>query len=178
MTPSLREHSAAREIPEPLSEDREESTLEGDTECESDSEASGGRNREAMSAQDLEGESQAQPQLGSRPTGPARSEPEAKAITASKRCLGGAGSNKENVAPLSPQSIPTGVADNVSGNKHSKDTHAAVGDSFACRFEPDTSGLYILLYWQAKDKRLEFLLWPPIWRSEDDVAKVAPDQLK
>lgn len=50
-------------------------------------------------------------------------------ILMSTGCLGGAGSNKENVAPLSPQSIPTGVADNVSGNKHSKDTHAAVGDS-------------------------------------------------
>ncbi|KAK2805515.1 hypothetical protein FQN50_006139 [Emmonsiellopsis sp. PD_5] len=31
---------------------------------------------------------------------------------------------------------------------------------------------------EAKDNRLDFLLWAPSWRSENEVAKVAPGQLK
>ncbi|EDN05490.1 predicted protein [Histoplasma mississippiense (nom. inval.)] len=61
---------------EPLSEDREASHLGGDTERECDSETDDGRNSEATSIQDLEGESQTQPQSGSRPAEPTQPEPE------------------------------------------------------------------------------------------------------
>ncbi|OJD22867.1 hypothetical protein ACJ73_05779 [Blastomyces percursus] len=66
-----------------LSEDREASHLGGDAKGECDSETGDGRNSEAMSIRDLEGESQTQPQSGPRPTGPPQPvpEPEPKAVT-------------------------------------------------------------------------------------------------
>ncbi|OJD24512.1 hypothetical protein ACJ73_04133 [Blastomyces percursus] len=56
---------------QPLSEDQEASLLGGDTEHESDS-----KTTKATSAWDLERGSQAQPQLGPHPTGPAQTEAE------------------------------------------------------------------------------------------------------
>ncbi|OJD21712.1 hypothetical protein ACJ73_06945 [Blastomyces percursus] len=209
MTPSLREHAAAHEIPgrildnellqfpaltriessncgttsvpvrkpaaprsvdsEPVSSPENPIDLEGstdqeydtqplseyrDTERDSDSETVDGRNNKARSIQDLEGQSQAQPQFGSLPTGPARAVTEA--INASERCLGSTGSDKENAEPSSPRTIPTELTANVS----------------------NTSSPHILLHREAGDGCLEFLLRAPVWWSEDAVAKGAPDQLK
>ncbi|OJD28541.1 hypothetical protein ACJ73_00068 [Blastomyces percursus] len=158
-----------------LSEDQEASLLGGDTEHESDSETVDGRNTKATSAWDLERGSQAQPQLGPHPIGPAQ--PEAEVVDATERSLASAGSDKKSVRTLSPRTTPTELTDNISGDRSLKDTHATDGDSFARRFEPDTSGRHILLHRAAADGRLEFLLWSPIWFSEDAVAKIAPDQL-
>ncbi|ODH50717.1 hypothetical protein GX48_03225 [Paracoccidioides brasiliensis] len=180
---------------EPLSEDRETSPLGGDTERECDSETSDGRNSEATSIRDLEGESQMQPQPGSCPTAPAQPvpepepepkavnasepaqpEPEPRAVTVSERGLDCAGSDKENVEPSRPRrSISAALPDNISEDGPSKETHATVGDSFTHRLEPDTSSPHILLHREAREGHLEFLLWAPIWRSEDDIAKVHPD---
>ncbi|OJD11789.1 hypothetical protein ACJ73_09468 [Blastomyces percursus] len=163
---------------EPLSEDRETSHLGGDTECECDSETGDGRNSEAMSIQDLEGELQTQPQSGSRPAEPTQPEPEPEpeAANASERCVG---SGKENVEPSPPWSISGALPDNISEDGPSKETHARVGDSFAHHLEPDTSSpLHILLHRETREGHLEFLLWAPVWRSEDDIAKVHLDQLK
>ncbi|OJD28486.1 hypothetical protein ACJ73_00117 [Blastomyces percursus] len=170
---------------------REASPLGGDTERDSDSETVDGRNSKATSAWNLEKESQAQPQLGhSQQDPPGQRQRRSMQANVSfpntvgcrghtltnTGCLSSAGSDKENVEPSSPQAIPTELADNVSGDGPSKDAHATVSDSFAPRLEPD--GPHILLHREAGDGRLEFLVWAPIWRSEGDVANVAPDQLK
>ncbi|EEH34444.2 hypothetical protein PAAG_05492 [Paracoccidioides lutzii Pb01] len=146
----------------------------------------------------VKGESQMQPQPGSCPTAPAQPvpepepepkavnasepaqpEPEPKAVTASERGLDCAGSDKENVEPSRPRrSISAALPDNISEDGPSKETHATVGDSFTHHLEPDTSSPHILLHREAREGHLEFLLWAPIWRSEDDIAKVHPDQLK
>ncbi|QSS61772.1 hypothetical protein I7I51_03949 [Histoplasma capsulatum] len=90
-----------------------------------------------------------------------------------------AGSGKENVEPSSSRSISGALPDNISEDGPSKETHARVGDSFAHHLEPDTSGpRNILLHREAREGHLEFLLWAPIWQSEDDIAKVHSDQLK
>ncbi|EGE79567.1 hypothetical protein RJZ56_003331 [Blastomyces dermatitidis] len=88
------------------------------------------------------------------------------------------GSGKENVEPSPPRSISGALPNNISEDGPSKETHARVGDSFAPHLEPDTSGPHILLHREAMEGHLEFLLWAPIWQSEDDIAKVHPDQLK
>ncbi|EDN07056.1 predicted protein [Histoplasma mississippiense (nom. inval.)] len=163
-----------------LIEDRESSPLGGDAERECDSETGDGRSREATSIRDLEGEPQTQPQSGSRPTGSPQPvpEPEPKAVIACERGLGCVGSGKENVEPLPPRSISGALPNNISEDGPSKETHARVGDSFAPHLEPDTSGPHILLHREAREGHLEFLLWAPIWQSEDEIAKVHPDQLK
>ncbi|OJD11740.1 hypothetical protein ACJ73_09482, partial [Blastomyces percursus] len=61
--------------------------------------------------------------------------------------------------------------------KPNKNTHATDGDSFVRCFDPGTSSPHILLHRAAARRCLEFLLWSPIWFSEDAVANIAPDQL-
>ncbi|PGH31500.1 hypothetical protein GX50_05742 [[Emmonsia] crescens] len=187
MTPSLQEHSEERKSPESLTtilyhpfhlvdcdpgssldnpidlEDRmdEEHDEEHDTESLSgDQEAlplGGDTKCESDSEIGDEGNSEAtsirdlKGESGLRPTGPAQPQRQSKQV---------------NTTPTEL------AADNVSRDEPSKDTHATVSDS-------DTSGpISILLHREAKDKCLKFLLWAPSWRSENEVAKVAPDQLK
>ncbi|OJD24342.1 hypothetical protein ACJ73_04299 [Blastomyces percursus] len=137
---------------EPLSDDQEASPLGGDTECECDIETDDGRNSEATSIQDLEGESQTQPQSGSRPTGPDRPEPEPepKVVNASKPTRRMSDCHRGLSAPHYRNGL-------------SKDTHATVGHCFAHHLEADTNGPHILLHLEAGYGRLEFLLWAPIW---------------
>ncbi|EDN09838.1 predicted protein [Histoplasma mississippiense (nom. inval.)] len=162
-----------------LSEDRESSPLGGDAERECDSETGDGRSREATSIRDLEGEPQTQPQSGSQSTESPQpvSEPEPKAVIACE-CLSCVDSDKENVEPLPPQFISGALPNNISEDGPSKETHVRVGDSFTPHLEPDTSSPHILLHCEAREEHLEFLLWAPIWQSEDEIAKVHPDQLK
>ncbi|KAL2376354.1 hypothetical protein RJZ90_007573 [Blastomyces dermatitidis] len=89
------------------------------------------------------------------------------------------GSDKENVepSPSPPQSIST-IPDNVSQDRPLRDIDATVSGSFRHPLEADTGCPHILLHREARDGSLELLLWAPIWRSEDDIAKVYPDQLK
>ncbi|PGH28294.1 hypothetical protein AJ80_00185 [Polytolypa hystricis UAMH7299] len=140
------------------------------------------RNSAAEPARGLEQESpaQVQSQSGPRPTGPARPSPppspSPEAIN--RRFPGGAGSDKENVEPPSPQAVPTEPADNASSKGQLKGTtHATSCDPLAHPLDP-SMGPHILIHREAEHGRLEFLVWEPIWQSEDDMVKVAPDQVK
>ncbi|KAL2359694.1 hypothetical protein RJZ56_007449, partial [Blastomyces dermatitidis] len=159
---------------EPLSDDRELSRFGGDTEHGCGSETGDERSSETTPIQDLEELSRAQPRPGSCPTGPTG--PESSEHAEGLDCPG---SDKENVepSPSPPQSIST-IPDNVSQDRPLRDIDATVSGSFRHPLEADTGCPHILLHREARDGSLELLLWAPIWRSEDDIAKVYPDQLK
>ncbi|PGH23707.1 hypothetical protein AJ80_02313 [Polytolypa hystricis UAMH7299] len=174
---------------EPLSEDQEASLVGGHAGCECgrererehDSGTGHRRNSAAEPAQGMEGESpaQARSQSEPHPTGPARlslsPSPAPEAING--RCLGGAGSDKENDEPSSPQTAPAEPVDNASSNGQSKGAHATSCDPLARPLDTST-GPHILVHREAEDGRLEFLVWAPIWQSEDEMVKVAPDRVK
>ncbi|EEH33960.2 hypothetical protein PAAG_05009 [Paracoccidioides lutzii Pb01] len=137
---------------QPLNEDRGAEHLDGDTEPESNSETGTGRDVENMPLRDAERETD--PTIGSR-----ESYPDGHRVSYTGTVS--EGSDKENVEPL--LSLPTKLADDVSVDGPLKETPTTVSES------PSTC---------AGDGCLEYLLWAPAWWTEDELAQIAPDQLK
>lgn len=97
----------------------------------------------------------------------------------STECLTGVGhtsSDKENTSPLPLPSTAAEPAAHVSGNRN-LEVHDAAGEPLARGLESD-SGSPLILLCRDTNGCLEYLLWAPTWISEEDVARVAPKQLK
>ncbi|EFW18857.1 conserved hypothetical protein [Coccidioides posadasii str. Silveira] len=165
---------------EPFSEGQEGPLLDGHAQRKSYSGPGDGKDSEAKPARDLERELQAQSQSRSQSRsqshlGSAGPSPSPEATNGSGGCLGGARSDHQLVV-LSLPTVPAELVANVSGDGQPNGTCGAGSSSLvAPLIKPQV--LISSYIERLGDGRLEFLVWEPIWRSEDDIVRVSPEEL-